>query len=72
MHPSAVRSRLTLALVLIAFSWFGVEGYKYFGDASEKQGISAEVHIPVANPPLEADRPDLIEEPRITDTEIEE
>jgi hypothetical protein len=65
MHPSAARSRLTLALVLIALSWIGVEGYKYFGDANEKHGISGEVHIPIANPPLEPDRPDLIEEPKI-------
>ena len=65
MHHPAPRSRLSIALALVALAWIGVEGYKYFADRNAEPGISTNVHIPVANPPLEPDRPDLIEEPRI-------
>lgn len=72
MHRSATRSRLTLVLAIFAVAWLGVAGYKFLNSNITEPVISTNVHIPVANPPLEPDRPDLLEEPRIEDVEIQE
>lgn len=72
MTQFAARSSLTLLLGLIALVWIGVESYNYFNDRNAEQDISAGANIPVVDPPLEPDRPDLIEEPRINDAETEE
>ena len=60
-------NRFTLALVLVALAALGFEVYKYFDVRDREQQASTGFRMPVANPPLEPDRPDLIEEPKIED-----
>ena len=61
----ALANRFTLALVLVALAALGFEIYKYFDLRDHEPPLPADYRIPVANPPLEPDRPDLKEEPRI-------
>lgn len=58
-------NRFTIALVVVALAALGFEIFKYFDVRSAEQAVTADYRLPVANPPLEPDRPDLIEEPRI-------
>jgi len=57
-------NRFTLALVLVALAALGFEIYRYF-DVQDRNEVTSDVRMPVANPILEDDRPDLIGEPRI-------
>ena len=61
-------NRFTLALVLVALAALGFEIYKYF-DIRDRDEVSSDFRMPVANPILEEDRPDLIGEPRIDENE---
>jgi hypothetical protein len=57
------RFRLVLALVAVAALGFVVFVYiDYRGDESR---LHTDDRMPVANPPVEPNRPDLLEEPRI-------
>lgn len=58
-------NRFTLALVLVALAALGFELYKYFDVRPTDQTVRSDYRMPVANPPLEPERPDLIEEPKI-------
>ena len=64
-------NRFTLALVIVALAALGFEVYKYL-DAPDREQRLLSNHpmsidrmsnhrMPIANPPLEPDRPDLIE-----------
>ena len=61
-------NRFTLALVLVALAALGFEIYRYFED-QDRNEVTYDVRMPVANPILEEDRPDLIGEPRIDENE---
>jgi len=63
-------NRFTLALVLVALAALGFEIYKYFDDRDRNEA-TADFRMPTANPILEEDRPDLIGEPRIDESEGE-
>jgi hypothetical protein len=73
MNPSGANEltpgtrRLWPAIILVVFLALG---YVAAGQhAAETPGMPAasEIRMPVANPPLEPDRPDLLGEPRIDD-----
>ena len=65
---SKATNRFTLALVLVACAALAFEIYKYF-DAQNRAVVTSDFRMPVANPILEEDRPDLIGEPRIDENE---
>jgi len=65
MNGRRVPASLLLALLLLAaaaFSWYLA---REAPQAPPPGPLPGEARIPVANPPLEPDRPDLFEEPRI-------
>ena len=61
-----------LVLVLVALAGLGVAAIKYFDHLDQdpaqdpaQEPVPPDYRLPVANPPVEPDRPDLLEEPRI-------
>jgi len=63
---AAATNRFTLALVIVALAALGFEVYKYFDSPDREQQLlsndrMSNHRMPIANPPLEPDRPDLIE-----------
>lgn len=62
--PSVTRRTMRLIALLglaaLVFMLFG-----YVEDQRDRQQLRADFRVPVANPPVEPDRPDLFEEPRI-------
>ena len=64
-------NRFTLALVLVALAALGFEIYKYFDD-QDRNEVTSDYRMPVANPILEEDRPDLIGEPQFEEPKIDE
>jgi hypothetical protein len=63
---AAATHRFTLALVIVALAALGFEVYKYFDTQDRGQRLSSNHRMsnhrmPIADPPLEPDRPDLIE-----------
>ena len=57
-----------LVLVLVAVAALGVAAFKYFDHLAQdpaQEPVPPDYRLPVANPPVEPDRPDLLEEPRI-------
>ena len=63
---SATR-RITLLGVLVALAALGFGLFEYASDRGNEGQLHADYRTPVANPPVEPDRPDLLEEPRIDD-----
>ena len=61
---SSVAGRLVviLALVVLAAAAFVTLGT---GDRDPERRLETDYRAPVGNPPVEPDRPDLIEEPKI-------
>jgi len=57
------RSKLVLALAAIAALGFVV--FEYVDDQDHERRLHTDDRIPVANPPVDPNRPDLFEEPRI-------
>ena len=62
--PSAIR-RIMRLIVLFALAVVAFMLIEYVNDRSDERQLQAGYRVPEANPPLEPDRPDLFEEPRI-------
>ena len=58
-------NRFTLALLLVALLALAFEVFRYFDMREREQTALSSYQLPVANPLLEPDRPDLLAEPRI-------
>lgn len=54
-------------IVLVALAVLVVMLFDYVEVQDDRRQLQAGYRAPVANPPVEPDRPDLIEEPRIED-----
>ena len=52
----------------MALAALGFEIYQYFDD-QDRNDVQPDYRMPMANPILEEDRPDLIGEPRIDENE---
>ncbi len=63
--PMPVAARLTLVLTAIALAVLGWVVVGHFHDRGEASTLQAEYRVPNANPPVDPNRPDLFEEPRI-------
>ena len=61
----SVTRRTKRLLVLIALAALGYAGFWYLEIGDQDVPMQADYRAPVANPPIEPDRPDLLEEPRI-------
>lgn len=59
--PLIVRTLLRFGLPLLLGLWI----YHYFANPEQKPAAPTELRLPATNPPIEPDRPDLLEEPRI-------
>lgn len=57
--------RFSLLLALVGLIALGFVIFDYDGDSSREAELQADYRAPVANPPVEPDRPDLFEEPTI-------
>jgi hypothetical protein len=53
------------ALALVALAVLGFVVFKFVDGRGNESQLHADFRAPVANPPVEPDRPDLLEEPRI-------
>ena len=62
---ASATNRFTLALALIALAALAFEVYKYFDARKRELLLPSQLQMPVANPPVDPNRPDLFEEPRI-------
>ena len=58
-------NRFKLVLALVAFAALGIVVLEYVDDRRHQRRLHADDRIPVANPPVDPNRPDLFEEPRI-------
>jgi hypothetical protein len=58
-------NRFKLALALVAFAALGFVVFEYVGDRDHERRLHTDDRMPVANPPVDPNRPDLLEEPRI-------
>lgn len=58
------RRKLKWTMIVFALVVLGVAGYRAAKSPTEMGVPANELRMPVANPPLEPDRPDLIGEPR--------
>ena len=59
------RTKMLLLLVALVVIGFGI--YEHFNRSERQENTNENLRIPVTNPLLEPDRPDLIGEPRIDD-----
>ena len=57
--------RFNLLLALVGLIALGFVVFDYDGDSNREEEMQADYRAPVANPPVEPDRPDLFEEPII-------
>lgn len=53
------------ALMLAALIAFAFAAFEVADERGDKSHLRPDYRAPVANPPVEPDRPDLLEEPRI-------
>ena len=60
--------RFITILLLVAMAALGFVILEYVDDRGHEQQLPADFRAPVANPPIDPNRPDLIEEPRIDET----
>ena len=60
----AARKRLVIVLLTLIITALGIETYLFLVSPTTVPP-STELRIPITNPQLEPDRPDLIGEPRI-------
>ena len=56
---------LVLVLALVAFAVLGFVIFEYGDDRDAERRLHVDDRMPVADPPLDPNRPDLFEEPRI-------
>ena len=63
LFSATVRYRLLILLAGATVIGYGI--ISFFQDGSEETQAVPDIRMPVANTPLEPDRPDLIGEPRI-------
>lgn len=60
---AAARFRLAVVLAIILLAGFVV--FRAVVGPSEEHQAEEDLRVPVANPPAEPDRPDLLQEPKI-------
>jgi hypothetical protein len=58
-------NRFKLVLALAAFAALGFVVFEFVDDQGHESRMHADDRMPVANPPVDPNRPDLFEEPRI-------
>ncbi len=58
-------NRIRLGLVWVAVVVLGFVIFEFVDDLSHEKNPHADYRVPVANPPVDPNRPDLFEEPRI-------
>lgn len=60
----SANNQTRLVLILVALAALGFAASNFFGHQGQETAVP-DYRLPVANPPVEPDRPDLLEEPRI-------
>ena len=63
--PLPATARLTLVLLAVALAVLGWVVVGHLDERDEEPQLQAEYRVPNANPPVDPNRPDLLEEPRI-------
>lgn len=63
--PSYRANRLRTAIILAAVAAMGFGLYRHFEVANEPAKPESRPYMPIADPPVDPNRPDLIGEPRI-------
>ena len=58
-------NRIRLGLVWVAIVVLGFVIFEFVDDLSHEKNPHADYRAPVVNPPVDPNRPDLFEEPRI-------
>jgi hypothetical protein len=66
---SVIRRTLRL-LVLVALAVLVFMLFEYIEVHGDQRQLQADYRAPVVNPPVEPDRPDLFEEPRIEEAQF--
>ncbi len=62
---AAASRRMMRLVVLVALAALAFMLNDYIKDQRDQRQLRADYRVPVANPPVEPDRPDLFEEPKI-------
>ena len=58
-------NRFKLVLALVAFAVLGFVVFEHVDDRGHERRLHVDDRMPIADPPVDPNRPDLFEEPRI-------